>query len=200
MSIFVVFSSLANSPTKINFAHKIEFHQYTLQRIIFLAYLDVCSCASSNLRPQILKLLSDTLAEENMPFTERPTSTSIKAILQLLSVLQYQLGILDRLFLASSQLFERSDQSVSRVESLETHTMRISTGHEIHRFQNLQRANLSHRHVTIELHWSLGSITAYASNKVRTSVHEGTQKIVQSSVKVLGEGRDWLVAVHPVDK
>ena len=75
---------------------------------------------------QVLELLPNALAKEDVPLAERPAGARAEFALQLLRVLQDELGVLHRLLLGTSQLLERRDKPVPRVERLETHPMGIS--------------------------------------------------------------------------
>lgn len=131
-----------------------------------------------------------------MPLPECPARAGAEFALGLLGVLENQFRVLDRLLLGSSQLFERRYESVSRVERLEAHTVRITAGHEIHRLQNLKRSYLTHRHPSIEMHRALGRVASYAPDEVRPRVHQSPQKIVEPRVEVLSQRRDRLITVQ----
>lgn len=70
--------------------------------------------------------MPNALAKEDVPLAERPAGARAEFAFQLLRVLQDELGVLHRLLLGASQLLERRDKPVPRVERLETHPMGIS--------------------------------------------------------------------------
>lgn len=102
-----------------------------------------------------------------------------------MSVLENELDVLHRLLLGPSELLERRQKPVPRVEGLEPHSVRVTTRHEVDRLQDLKRPDLSHGHVPVELVLTLTGVASDAAHKVRSRVHEGSQQIVQSRVKVL---------------
>lgn len=75
--------------------------------------------------------MPNALAKEDVPLAERPAGARAEFALQLLRVLQDELGVFHRLLLGTSQLLERSDQPVPRVERLETHPMGVSCNSSI---------------------------------------------------------------------
>lgn len=162
-------------------------------------YLNIRSGPPTYLGAQALELLSDALAEEDVPLAEGPASArAVETALELLGILQNELGVFDGLLLAPAQLLERSDQSVARVERLEAHPVRVAcranqvressapqvfgssctsivrltTSHEIDGFQNLKRSYLTHGNVPIELQGRLGRVAPHAPDEMRPRVHQ----------------------------
>lgn len=73
------------------------------------AGLNVGGCPASDLGPQILQLLPDALAEEDVSGSQGPARARVEVALELLGVLEYELGVLDSLLFAATKLLERRD-------------------------------------------------------------------------------------------
>lgn len=76
----------------------------------------------------------------------------------------------------------------------------LTACHEIDGFQNLQRSDLTHSDVAIELHRSFRGVASHAPDEVRPRVHQSPQQVVESRVKILSQRRNWLVAVQSAEK
>ena len=121
------------------------------------------------------------------------------AFLQPLAVtVEYRLAVVDGLLVGAdeSPVWSAHDGSVARVERLEAHPVRETARHDVDRLEDLQRPNLLDDEVAVELGERVVLVGPQAADEMRLGVDQRAEKVVESRVEILREGRHGLIAEH----